>query len=335
VIPAPAWADWNAAAAAAPWSVALEEEQMLLEPEGWTPVAYAVALATRPHRTVVGAAAELDGLRGSLDRSLERQGLRAAVAGTHPSAVWEDVAAARRQPTFALHVHVSVPEAEMAVRALDGLRQHLPLLLALSANSPFSQGRDTGLASARIPILAMVPRAPLPGRFGDYRSYVDSVGASRDPSCPGWDARLRPRQGTVEVRIMDAQTRTDDAAALAALVQSLVRLHAEDAGRPDGLTPEALDQNRFLAARDGMAADLVCASGRWREHATDQLAGVLRACGAVARELGCREALRAVAGLAERPGHQRQRAVAREHGLAGVLAELHAEYAPLVSAAAA
>jgi carboxylate-amine ligase len=172
---------------------------------------------------------------------------------------------------------------------------HLPLLLALSANSPFWQGRDTGLASARIPILAMVPRAPLPRRFGDYRSYVDSgVRAGPDPSRPGWDARLRPRKGTVEVRIMDAQTRTDDAAALAALVQSLARLHAEDAGRPDGLTPEALDQNRFLAARDGMDADLVCASGRWREHATDQLAG-----------------------------------------LAGVVAELHAEYAPRVSAVAA
>ena len=75
---------------------------------------------------------------------------------------------ARREPTFALHVHVAVPDAESAVRALRGLRVHVPLLLALAANSPFWQGRDTGLASARVPIFGTFPRVGIPRRFGSY-----------------------------------------------------------------------------------------------------------------------------------------------------------------------
>ena len=131
--------------------------------------------------TVAEAITELGGLRRGLAASLARYGLRSAVAGTHPTVVWSDVEVspdprhqeindsmrvlAHREPTFALHVHVGVPDPVRAVRALDGLREYLPLLLALSANSPYWQGRDTGLASARIPIFSMFPRSGIARAF--------------------------------------------------------------------------------------------------------------------------------------------------------------------------
>src|SRR3954466_205858 len=117
---------------------------------------------------------------------------------------------------MALHVHVAVPDGATAVRALDGLRDDLPLLLALSANSPFWRGADSGFASMRTPIFSMFPRVGIARHFGAYAEYVRAVeavvgsGAIRDPSFLWWDARIQPRFGTVEVRIMDAQSRVTD-----------------------------------------------------------------------------------------------------------------------------
>jgi carboxylate-amine ligase len=374
------WAQWNTAAAARPWSVGIEEESMLLEPRGWTLVpcidevlaglppnlvghasaethACVVELATRPHRTVGEAIAELRGLRRELAGSLARRNLRSAVAGTHPTVMWSNVevspdprhrhiddsmqALARREPTFALHVHVGVPDPVRAVRALDGLREYLPLLLALAANSPYWQGRDTGLASVRIPIFSMFPRSGIARPFGDYRGWVGAVdamirgGAIPDPTYLWWDARLQPRFGTVEVRVMDAQTRLEDTAALAALVQSLVRLHAQGTRRLGGLTPEALAEDRFLAARDGIDAEFVGAFRGRRPRAADRLAGVLEACRPVADSLGCLAELESATELAESPGHARQRAMAADRGLDGLVAALSDEYVPVLRGALA
>ena len=146
---------------------------------------------------------------------------------------------ARREPTFGLHVHVAVPEPDAALRALNAVRAHLPVLLALSANSPYWQGRDSGLASARTPIFQAFPRTGPPRAFRDYAEYVEAIDvlmrcdAIPEPTFLWWDARLQPRFGTLEVRIMDAQTRVADTAAIAALVQCLVKLEAErEPGEP-------------------------------------------------------------------------------------------------------
>ena len=110
-----------------------------------------------------------------------------------------------------------------------GCAPHIPLLLALSVNSPFWQGRDTGLASARTPLFQAFPRVGIPRAFADYAEYVETVDvlircdAVPEPTFLWWDVRPQPRFGTVEVRIMDAQTTLADTAALAALVQSIVR----------------------------------------------------------------------------------------------------------------
>ena len=168
---------------------------------------------------------------GARRRPARQLGLCAAAAGTHPLA---DPLAGRRHGRrrhqrdrarrwarwrtasrrWRCTSTSRYPTAPTAVRALDGLRDDLPLLLALSANSPFWRGVDSGFASMRSPIFSMFPRVGIPRRFGSYAALRRrrSSGCSRsaaipDPSFLWWDARLRPRLGTVEVRIMDAQSR--------------------------------------------------------------------------------------------------------------------------------
>jgi glutamate---cysteine ligase / carboxylate-amine ligase len=367
------WAAWNPAGAEAPWTVGVEEEVMLLDPTTWMPASRseevlealdpeiaehtaaethgsAVELATSPHATVAGAAAELARLRRGLAMQLDSMGLAAAVAGTHPLASWEETEVspgaryqflyasmrelARREPTFALHVHVAVPGPQAAVRALDGLREELPLLLALSANSPFWQGRDTGLASARIPVFQVFPRTGAPRPFGTYEAYVEAVDvlircdAIPEPTFLWWDARLQPRLGTIEIRIMDAQTRVRDTAALVALVQCLVRREAlERAEDRVPVAPEVIDENRFLATRDGMDARLVDPVAGHRVPVADKLAETLRSCAPHAEWLRCGGELASVSTLAGRPGARRQRALAaRADDLRDVLRAMHGDF---------
>src|SRR5512133_104375 len=365
------WARWSRAAAERPWTVGVEEEVMLLDARTRSIAnriddvlaalpaelarhasaethACVLELKTAPHATIAGVAAELERLRPALDGVLRDElGLRAAAAGTHPLAVRSEVAVtadrrhreivetmgalAHREPTMALHVHVAVPDGDAAVRALDGLRDDLPLLLALSANSPFWRGCDSGFAAMRAPIFSMFPRVGIPRRFGSYARYAAVVDrmlssvAIRDPSFIWWDARLRPALGTVEVRIMDAQSRAADVGALAAIVQCLVRRHADEGG--DGETDaEALDENRFLAARDGMDA-LFIDDRRGCRAASDVLAERLEACRPYAAELGCVSELARVARLAREPGHARQRRLAEHRGLDGLVASLVDDFA--------
>jgi carboxylate-amine ligase len=211
-----------------------------------------------------------------------------------------------------------VPDAESAVRGLRGLRVFVSLLLALSANSPFWRGRDTGLAAARVPIFGTFPRVGIPRPFSSYAEYVEAVdvllrcGAFPEPTFLWWDVRLQPRFGTIEVRIMDAQTRMADTAALAALVQCVVRLEATG-GYVDAeiaCRPEVLDENRFLASRDGMRAEFLDPECDGRRPARDILDELLAACAPHAAELGCEAELAAVPALAAEPGDHRQRMLA-------------------------
>jgi glutamate---cysteine ligase / carboxylate-amine ligase len=359
------WSRWSEAASRRPWTVGVEEELMLLRPAGWGLAnriddvllglhghgaaethASVVELATAPCATVAGVADELARRRGELAGVLRQLGLRAGAAGTHPLADGSDVAVsagaryeeiasttralAHREPTFALHIHVAVPNGELAVRALDGMRGDLPLLLALAANSPFLHGADSGFASMRVPTFSMFPRTGTARAFGTYRGYVRAVnallncGAIPEPGFLWWDARLQPALGTVEVRIMDAQARVADVAALAALVQSLVRRLATGPPRRPPPEAELLAENRFLAARDGMEAELIEPDGR-RRPAAAALARLVDECRPFAHALGCPAELASVAELAADPGYARQRRLASRHGIAAVPAFLAEE----------
>jgi glutamate---cysteine ligase / carboxylate-amine ligase len=363
-----------------PWTVGVEEEVMLLDPRTWSVAnqiddalaalpssvrrhasaethACVVELRTAPYPTVREAAAELWQLRASLDDALqETLGLRAAVAGTHPLVTSEQVgvsssgryrqvsssmrALTKREPTMAQHVHVAVPDAETAVRVLNGLRGDLPLLLALSGNSPFWRGEDSGFASIRTPIFSMFPRVGIPRRFGSYAEYVGAVNpllgseAIPEPGFLWWDVRLRPHLGTVEVRIMDAQTRIADAAALAALVHCVACLRATSERPPDP-GPEVLAENRFLAARDGMRAQIIDAQTLRKRSIRGALAELLGRCEAIASKLGCADELAAASNLAADPGAARQRRLAARDGVVALPEWLGDEFAAVDIAAAA
>jgi len=361
-----------------PWTVGIEEELMLLDPLTFRLAnrvddvlaalpadlaarssaethACVLELNTPPQPTVGAMATGHATLRFRLERALDRLGLCAAVAGTHPGAVWTDVevcgqeryrhilasmrALAEREPTLALHIHVAVPDPAAAIVALNGLRQDVPLLLAISANSPYWQGRDTGLSSARTPLFGMFPRTGTPRHFDSYEAYVEALdalvraGAIPEPSFVWWDIRLRPHLGTLEVRVMDAQTRVQDVAALAALVQCLVVMHVEGTRRVEPLAAEALAENRFLAARDGIDAEFVT-SHAGRQPVAHQLAELLGLCGPTAKGLRCRDELDAVAELADEPGHARQRAVFRAGGLTATMRRLASDFGLTAYAAA-
>ena len=365
----PEWAEWNAGHE---YTLGVEEEVMLLNPHDWslaqqidrvlpalseelrshvTPETHrsALELATGVHPDAAGVAGELLGLRRSLERQLMPMGLSCASAGTHPTTVWHETVVstgpryelvygsmrelARREPTFALHVHVGVSDPEAAIRLVNRMRAHLPLLLALSVNSPFWQGRDTGLGSARTPLFQAFPRVGIPREFRDYGDWVEAVDllircdAFPEPTFLWWDVRPQPRFGTVEVRILDAQTTVAETAALAALVQCIARLEVEEGyiSEPLWQTAEALEENRFIAARDGMKAELIHAERECRVSALELLGGLLEACAPHAHELGCTADLRPVSSMAGRTGAQRQLDIAirsgRLHGLVAELAE--------------
>ncbi|WP_270043763.1 carboxylate-amine ligase [Solirubrobacter ginsenosidimutans] len=371
----PEWAMWKVHPDLEPWTVGIEEEVMLLEPDGspaWRsedvlrvlPDALAehtrgethglaLELATDPHRTVCEATTQLRQLRAGLSEAVRGLGLRAAVAGTHPMVRAEDVQVspgaryqylhsslrelARREPTFALHVHVAVPDPELAVRAYNGIRAHIPVLLALAANSPFTRGRDSGLASARTPVFQAFPRTGIPREFATYSEYAEAVdvlircGAIPEPTFIWWDVRLQPKLGTLEVRVMDAQTRIRDTAALVALVQCLVRIEALDHMAEPELShaTEVLDENRFLAARDGIRAQLLDPLRDRCVPASGRLATLVDACWPHARALGCERELGLLAHLAGDPGADRQRAIASERqGLGGLVRALQGEFSP-------
>jgi carboxylate-amine ligase len=366
----PAWALWNEDGAAAPWTVGVEEEVMLLDPRGWALTAQidavlaalspalaahvgaethgsALELRTGVHPTVGSGRRELADLRRSLAAELRPLGLAAAAAGMHPFAVWHETEVssgaryqslhgsmrelARREPTFALHVHVALPGRDAAVRAFNRMRAHVPLLLALSANSPFWQGRDTGLASARTPLFQGFPRVGIPRAFATYADYVESIDlllrcdAFPEPTFLWWDVRLQPRFATIELRIMDAQTRLGPCAALVALVQCLVRLEVEEGFAAPELVgaPEVLEENRFLAARDGVEAELIDPVAGRRVPVRELLARALAACAPHAEDLGCAGELAGLGRISDQPDPAWQRAAAGgPRGLPGLVEAL-------------
>jgi carboxylate-amine ligase len=367
----PDWAEWHASR---PYTVGIEEEVMLLDPSDWGLAhkgeevlsalppslgAHAAAethqatieLATSPWGTAREAAREAGDLRGRLCDELVRWDLCAASAGTHPLALWSDTRVsrsaryqlvyesmrelARREPTFALHVHIGVADPERAIALLNRMRTHLPLLLALSANSPYWQARDTGLASARTPIFQAFPRVGVPRVFRSYSHYVEVVDQLlRADAFPAstflwWDVRPQPRFGTVEVRVMDAQTSAVDTAALAAFVQALAHLELEEGYASPRLiaADEVIHENRFLAARDGMKAQFIDPAGEQRISAQDLLEDLLAASRSHAEELGCEAALEHLRELAIETGAEQQVRIAREHELHGLIKVLAARFA--------
>jgi carboxylate-amine ligase len=169
----------------------------------------------------------------------------------------------KRTPECALHVHVGLPDTEAAVKAMNGLREWLPLLHGLGANSPFWFGADSGMASSRAAVIRAYPGRGIPPVMREWEQYLACLDAVRagggptDHTMVWWDARPQARLGTVELREVDAQTELTSAAAIAALARAIVRHYVESP--VEGPAPEqALHWSSFRAARDGMEAEIYC-----------------------------------------------------------------------------
>lgn len=279
-----------------PWSVGIEEELFVLDAETLEPVPVPsdlldgtrrkrelfrslLELTTTACPSVAEAMNELESLRADAAREAGGQGLRLAAVGTHPFAgpaeqeltddpglaAFAEYAghSARVQYCCGLHVHVGVPGADDCLDRLEAVLPWLPVVLALSANSPYFSGRETGYASTRAELLTRLPRTAAPPAFGSYagwETYVErliELGLADDYIRTWWDIRPHPRLGTLELRMPDQPTSLELTAAFAALGQALV------VGSEPGLTADRgiYDQNRFAALRFGAAAELIHPDG--------------------------------------------------------------------------
>src|SRR5215212_2100101 len=291
--------------------------------------------------TVADLARELPGLRGEVRDFARGRGTEIVGAGTHPFSepteqpltggdhhrrLEEEMGwVARTQAIYGLHVHVAVPDGDTAIVAVNALAQHVPLLVALSANSPFWRGSDTGLASTRIKIFEMFPRSGLPPSFRNWEDFEDHIGALvaagsiPDYSWCWWDVRPHQRFGTVELRAPDVQTDAAYTAALAALVQCLVASAGMDEQPPEDALYNA--ENKWRAVRYGMDADFYDFAAGRVVPARSMARGLAEELRPVARDLGCEEELGSVLEIVELgTGAELQRAALERSGsLEGVM----------------
>jgi glutamate---cysteine ligase / carboxylate-amine ligase len=330
-----------------PFTVGIEEELMLIDPQNLALeqgieaiigdlgeeyedrvkpelMQSVLEIATVPHDSVGAAGEELRELRETVRGAAERNGMLLAASGTHPSALWEDqliverpryqeLAAelgyiARQELIFGTHVHVGVTGPNKAIYIADGIRKHLPLLLALSANSPLWRGEKTGMMSSRTPVFRAFPRVGIPPHYGSWEIYSGRVnllveaGVIPDYTYLWFDVRPHPRLGTVEVRVFDQQTRLESTVALAAMVVALVHRYStlfDDQQALVEVPTELIDDNKVLAALRGTDGELVDLPRAEQRPATEMATRLLEELREHAQEVGCDSELEGVRALIE------------------------------------
>ena len=354
---------------ATPFTVGVEEELMLVEPDRYElapaidevlPLldgdrrfaselrSSQIELITPVCTSAAEVSSELAAARRVLMGRLSRR-YRLLAAGTHPTSdAWGAVTerdryrqiadeyswAALRSLACGLHVHVAIPGADRALAVFNALRAFVPELAALGANSPFFEGRDTGMSSIRPKLNEFFPRSGVPpafGSWGELVAYLDwarSGGLFPDATYLWWELRPHPRQGTIELRALDSQTRVEDAGGIAALFQSLCAWLAarHDAGEelPVPRTHRVVE-NSWRAYRYGIHGWLVDLESGRAEPTRDRLAQLLDVVEPSADRLGSRAQLVAVRVLLAGNGADRQRYVEEREGLEGVAGYLVGE----------
>jgi carboxylate-amine ligase len=317
-----------------PWTLGVEEELWVVDPQTFDPVsapqalfdgerrkaelfASVLELNTSVARSVCDAGDELRALRAHAKRLATREGVALAAAGTWPPAAAEghDVTplpgylrfvgyagpSARRQFCSGLHVHVAVESPDAAVARLEAVLPWLPAILAVSANSPYHAGAETGLASTRAELLALLPRSGGPPVFCDYAAWerfaerLVELELADEYTRIWWDVRPHPRFGTLEIRMPDQPTRVEVSLAFAALVQALVAWVEPGAPADRGI----YGQNRWAALRFGAQAELIHPDGKRLVRAPVLLGELVERIGPTAERLGGAEFLAPLAGLAQ------------------------------------
>jgi glutamate---cysteine ligase / carboxylate-amine ligase len=284
-------------------------------------------IATPVCRTPADVLHELVKLRSYVSGVARAKGLRVGSAGTHPFSLFERQRitakdryrqlvdqlqyVARRELIFGMHIHVAIDGPEKKIKVMNGLLPQLAPLLALSASSPFWRGVPTGLMSSRQMVFSAFPRSGPPPRFRDYGDYADVVGQLERTGCIAdythiwWDVRPHPRLGTLEIRICDAVTRVEDAVAITAYCQALVKQLSELFDRGEEIPSYhriLTTENKWLAARYGLEAPVMdLATGRRNRIPIAQLVRrTLREIEPHARELGSERELEGVRALLDR-----------------------------------
>lgn len=218
----------------------------------------------------------------TVQRAARERGLRLFWGGTHPFSRWQDQEVtpverylnlvellqetARRLITFGLHVHVGLDSGDKAIMICDRILPHLPVLLALSANSPFWNGRNTGLHSQRSKVMDTLPTSGLPPLMRNWSEYtwllnnMVETGFIKTIREIWWDARPHHNFGTIEIRICDMPSTLRQVLGLTALIQCLVHDLSEEIDRGTyqlNCHPFLVRQNKWRACRHGMDAQLV------------------------------------------------------------------------------
>jgi carboxylate-amine ligase len=233
-----------------------------------------VELATEVAGSPDDAVARLAELRAVATDAAASMGLRIAASGSYPTGIpaeqaiasaqrYQDFVAyagpsARRQGVSGLHVHIGMPDADTCFRVMETILPWLPVVLALSANSPYFEGRETGMLSIRAEILGILPRhgAPPPMRsYGEWERFVErmvATGLAGDYTSFWWDVRPHPRLGTLEIRAPDQPTSVERTAAFVHLLHDLCAWAIEAPARPfDPAERGVYDQNRWAGSRFG------------------------------------------------------------------------------------
>jgi carboxylate-amine ligase len=306
-------------------------------------------ISTSPAPNTAVAGERLRRLREQVRATASKRGLTIGSAGTHPFAMWEDqrivarpryrelVTAlrfvARQELIFGMHVHVGVDDPDKAIHVANGMRVHLAVLLALSANSPFWRADSTGLMSSRTPIFRAFPRVGIPPQYRDWADYEREIGfmvesgVMEDYTWLWYDVRPHPNFGTVEIRVCDSQTRVEHTLALTALIQAMVRELSEhfDAGGELASYPwQMLDENKWLAARHGLDGELVDLPSSDRVGAKELARRLLQRLREHAQDLGSAAELEAIQDLIDRGNGAARQLVVYEanHDLREVMAEI-------------
>ncbi len=314
-----------------------------------------VEVATTPVRNTAEAGRQLRALRRRMRETAAERGLSIGSAGTHPFALWEEqrVVArrryqhlvaqlgfvARQELIFGMHVHVGIDDPDKAIHVANGMRVHIPILLALSANSPFWRADPTGLMSSRTPIFRSFPRVGIPPRYKDFDEYaarIDFMVQSRaieDYSYLWYDVRPHPNLGTVEIRVMDAQTRVEHTLAIAALIHAMVKElaeHFEADKRLSRYPDEMIDENKWLAARQGLDTQLVDLPKAQRVAARDLTRRIVDRVRGHAEDLGSADDLAGIDDLLDHgTGAARQTVVYEaNHDLREVMGDIVETTAP-------
>src|SRR3954447_8427190 len=357
------------------YTVGIEEELMILDPERYALVnaiddlledspdgeikpelmESVLEISTRPCADMREAGTALRSLRRQVRDIADRRGLRIGSAGTHPLArrgdqritaapryrdlVSELRFVARQEIIFGLHVHIGVDDPDKAIHVANGMRVHVPILLALSANSPYWRGDGTGLASTRMPIFRAFPRVGIPPYYADWADYERRIGfmvdtrVMEDYTWLWYDVRPHPNFGTVEIRAMDGQTHVEHTLGLAALIQAMVKElseHFEAGKRLADFPYEMLDENKWLASRHGLEGELVDLPERARVASKDLARRLYDRLYEHAQDLGGADALEGVKDLIEHgDGAHRQRKVYEaNHDFTELLRDIVAASAP-------